>query len=340
MSLTASGRSRTMVIAFAMLFTLAVPSAGSASEIPASLNAILVERENLGMVLAHPIAACVVRHDTAHPVFHGCLDWHSAVHGHWALMALDRALPDFTVPTEVQSAFAGNAILQELVLLKRDPEFEMPYGRAWFLRLAIEHMKHGNVETARRLADPVLESLMSHFARHGINMSSRNYLSATWALVNMLDYTGHAGLTRERNRILAQIDWESDIWQMECSYDAENELFMAICTNLALLASRVLDPDEFRTWAASYVKSVGLPSIVSEPLSCHHYGLSFSRAWGLWELYSATGDLAIADSYSAHFLAGIGDVMSGKEDYRCAGHWVTQFGVFALQPLFGDEKGR
>ena len=24
--------------------------------------------------------------DTNHPIFHGCWDWHSSVHGHWALL--------------------------------------------------------------------------------------------------------------------------------------------------------------------------------------------------------------------------------------------------------------
>ena len=27
-------------------------------------------------------------------------------------------------------------------------------------------------------------------------------------------------------------------------------------------------------------------------------------------------------------------------DYRTVGHWVAQFGMFALQPLFGDESYR
>ena len=30
---------------------------------------------------------------TLHPAFHGCFDWHSAVHGHWMLVRLLRLHP-------------------------------------------------------------------------------------------------------------------------------------------------------------------------------------------------------------------------------------------------------
>ena len=35
-----------------------------------------------------------------HPAFYGCFDWHSAVHGHWMLVALLRRFPEF--PEAVQ----------------------------------------------------------------------------------------------------------------------------------------------------------------------------------------------------------------------------------------------
>ena len=40
--------------------------------------------------LAAPIVACIQQEDTAHPAFHGCIDWHSAVHASYALLALYR----------------------------------------------------------------------------------------------------------------------------------------------------------------------------------------------------------------------------------------------------------
>ena len=36
-----------------------------------------------------------------HPVFHGCFDWHSAVHSHWSLVRGLRVFEDHPVESEV-----------------------------------------------------------------------------------------------------------------------------------------------------------------------------------------------------------------------------------------------
>ena len=115
---------------------------------------------------------------------------------------------------------------------------------------------------------------------------------------------------------------------------------MAICTNIALLASRVLSPEDFRRWAEMYLKNIGLPKAVSNPSTWHHHGLNFSRCWGLWELYSATGSLEFVDAYAAHFLETMNEPFHWRGSYEGVGHWVAQFGVFALQPLFDVEDVR
>src|SRR5438552_860208 len=37
--------------------------------------------------LAEPVDACLRRRDTDSPIFHGCVDWHSSVHGAAALLS-------------------------------------------------------------------------------------------------------------------------------------------------------------------------------------------------------------------------------------------------------------
>ena len=329
-----------LALAAALGILLATTSPGNASQVPPSLHPILLAKEEYGKALAAPIAACVARRDTGHPVFHGCIDWHSSVHGHWALLALNRAASDIALPGEVRSVFANPDIGLEIAKLEDEPGFEMPYGRAWFLRLAIEHMRANKDARIGQHADPVLQSLMSHFESRGIDLLSTNYASATWALVNMLDYAGRAGLRNERNRILAQIEREVDFWTFDCSYDEEAGGFMALCTNIALLASRVLASEDFRLWSNRYLEHVGLPEPVANPMSWHHHGLNFSRSWGLWELYIGTGRLEFANAYAAHFLETIEEPAQWRGNYRGVGHWVAQFGVFALQPLFGHSAGR
>ena len=42
------------------------------------------------------------------PVFFGCYDWHSAVHGHWLLARLARLKPDAAVAVKARDALAAS----------------------------------------------------------------------------------------------------------------------------------------------------------------------------------------------------------------------------------------
>lgn len=109
------------------------PDTGSSST--TAWETLLADRDAHLAALGEVVLACVVREDTPYPAFHGCYDWHSAVHGHWALYRLATELED--------EAWAEAADLQilagaegELELLDAGIPAEMPYGYAWFLALA------------------------------------------------------------------------------------------------------------------------------------------------------------------------------------------------------------
>ena len=41
-----------------------------------------------------------------HPVFYGCLDWHSSVHGHWMLVRLLKTTPGLGKAAEIRKVLA------------------------------------------------------------------------------------------------------------------------------------------------------------------------------------------------------------------------------------------
>ena len=45
---------------------------------------------------------------TLHPVFYGCFDWHSAVHGHWMLVRLLKMFPDLPEAGDIRQALGNN----------------------------------------------------------------------------------------------------------------------------------------------------------------------------------------------------------------------------------------
>src|SRR5687768_5915249 len=75
-----------------------------------------------------------------HPAFYGCLDWHSAVHGHWMLARLMRGFPQLPEADAIRALFdetltAAN-VATEVAYFTDRPWFERTYGWAWLLQLA------------------------------------------------------------------------------------------------------------------------------------------------------------------------------------------------------------
>ncbi len=56
------------------------------------------------------------------PVFYGCFDWHSSVHGHWLLARLARLLPDAAFTADARAAlavsFTDSRVAAELAYLQ------------------------------------------------------------------------------------------------------------------------------------------------------------------------------------------------------------------------------
>src|SRR5262245_34376899 len=83
--------SRRRAIPFATLIIAAIFGSTTIRAQPPSL-APLAERKNaIAADLARQAALCSARRDTDHFAFKGCIDWHSAVHGVWALLAYEKA---------------------------------------------------------------------------------------------------------------------------------------------------------------------------------------------------------------------------------------------------------
>src|SRR5258707_340141 len=131
-------------------------------------------------LLADVPARHVLRHDTIHPAFHGCIDWHSACHATWALLAYRGLSGDRRYDETVDGILMPAKIAAEAADLAARPQFEMPYGRAWFLRLALED----------RL---VTGSTRLTFAARKAHHYALNF-SRGWALLARADAAGDAEL--------------------------------------------------------------------------------------------------------------------------------------------------
>jgi Protein of unknown function (DUF2891) len=307
---------------------------------PPQLASLHDDKHAIVAALARQVAASSGRTDTDHPAFKGCVDWHSAVHGIWALLAYQRATGDAQYFPLVSQILDREALTRERAHLSRSPHFEMPYGRAWFLRLVIDHHRLTGADDLFAFADEVAASMRDHYRARGIDRLSGSYASASWALINLLDYA--------RQRRSSALEAELVGWIMRSFVEAEPRYvherergaFMAISTNAAALVARVLDRQAYAAWLDGLIAANGLPAPILRAQSDHEFGLNFSRAWGLWDMYAASGRADVVEAYAEHLDRGLTPATNWRGDYLVVGHWVAQFAMFALQPLFGPERGR
>jgi hypothetical protein len=329
------GRTST-ALARSVLFAMLGASTCSPVHAADAYASLAGAREQVVRELARPVHACVKRVDTSHAAFHGCIDWHSSVHGTWALVAFESLTRDARFAATVDSILADGKLSRERQALQRNREFEMPYGRAWFLRLVreFELLRPGD-ERLRGFGDMIAASLLEHYASNDADPAARDYDSASWALINLHEYALHRSDLSTKAAVEQMVRERFVPGDGECTARTRPETgFMAVCSNWAWLVSKVLPAGAFGRWVARFMPPASVPAPIARARGAHQNGLNFSRAWGLWHVYVATGNTDYRKLYAAHVQASYGRRESWDGDYHAVGHWVAQFGILAMQPLF------
>ena len=296
------------------------------------LHAFQAEVPHWAELLALEPARNVQRHDTEHPAFHGCIDWHSACHGAWALLAHRALTGDAKYEPLIDDVLMPGKIALEGSDLTARPQFEMPYGRAWFLRLALEdHLVTGSTRV-QVVARDVATSLVAHYQSHPPDPFAREYENPCWALLNLWDYgetEGRSDLTAfVRETVarllpsLARLPGESE----EASWPD----FMAVTPCFCELAIRsgVMEVEALCDEVRERLRNL---RPVTEPKKAHHYALNFSRGWALLALAQAGGGDDLLTIALDHIETNLYRPSWWRGDYRSVAHWVPQFGIFALQ---------
>jgi Protein of unknown function (DUF2891) len=302
------------------------------SDVAARFRAFQLEVPHWVDLLAQIPARHVQRHDTIHPAFHGCIDWHSACHATWALLAHRAITGDARYESVVDTILMPAKLAAEGADLAARPQFEMPYGRAWFLRLALEDRQVTGSTRLHFLGRAVADSLMAHFGARTIDPFAREYANPCWALINILDYAaveGRSDLTafvhEAVGRMMPSFDQlpaaqEEESWP---DFMAVTPMFCELMVRTgAVSASAVMDK------AGTRLKAL---QPITEPRKAHHYALNFSRGWALLALAAAAADAALLATALDHIEMNLSHPSWWRGDYRAVSHWVPQFGLFAIQ---------
>ncbi|MCA9658141.1 MAG: DUF2891 family protein [Myxococcales bacterium] len=291
--------------------------------------------------LAAPIVACIQQEDTAHPAFHGCIDWHSAVHASYALLALYRLTGEPSYLELVDATLDPEALAGELADVEGGelPQ-EIPYGYAWFLTLAREREAASGdldlVPLAGAIAGQLREWALSRSPQQLLAGGlADDYQNLSWALLNLHRWALHTGddaLRLEMEALAGEVLLDPVFDEM-CPLSQEEsdaDDFFPPCLHRAYALVELLPAADVDAWLAGYLPDDLTLTPIVDPSAAHIAGLNFSRAWGLWALYRQTGDTAWRARYVDHVVTHVEQPAYWAEDYWKYSHWVAQFGVYAI----------
>ncbi len=296
------------------------------------------------------------------PVFYGCFDWHSAVHGHWLLVRLLREGPQDAPWREEAVAklninFTAENVAGELANFRRPARgsWERPYGWAWVLQLTAELR-----ELAQETNDPqakawldILEPLESDIVAatkdwipklaYPIRLGTHNQTSFAFTL--MLDWAEVAGDAEFATLIRMRAgDFHANDVDCPLAYEPSGEDFLSPCLMTADLMRRVTgNAETFAYWLTRYLPEIPTdgsadwlaPAIVkdaSDGKLVHLDGVNSSRAWNLYNIARALpeGDARRASLVAAADIHRDAGVAAVSDEHYSGSHWLASFATYLM----------
>ena len=320
-----------------------------------ALDCITVEYPNKpGQVMVGDESALTPRQ--LHPVFYGCFDWHSAVHGHWLLVRLLKLYPGHPQAEPVREAlggqFAAAALLAEAEHFDapHNRSFERMYGWAWLLRLALELRTFDDSDAQawagrlEPLEQRIVALTLDYLPRLDWPIRTGVHPNTAFALGQALDYaraTGHGELEQLLvDRSLAYYAADRDY---PANYEPSGEDFFSAALAEADLMRRVLAPGQYSEWLDGFLPGLRegdlgrllQPATVSDVTDgkiVHLAGLNLHRAWTMRSVARA---LPVGDPRAGVLLESAGDHLAAGLDYVFSGHyegehWLATFAIYGL----------
>jgi len=275
---------------------------------------------------------------TFHPIFFGSFDWHSCVHGWWALLTLRRLFPDNpeakAIAELADASFTPTKVAIERAYLDRPTAtlFERPYGWGWLLYLHLEASRHEDRLWAAELeplARAFAERLHVYLAKLTYPIRVGTHFNSAFALILALEWAEQFDPALAKGiRLWAAEKFGDD---RDCqAWEPGGDEFLSSALTEAQLMARVLDESEFRDWFAAFLPRLGQrqPATLFTPVTvsdrsdgkiAHLDGLNLSRAW----CWRALGHPRHAEPHLAAAMPHVAGDYMGE-------HWLASFALLAL----------
>ena len=285
-----------------------------------------------------------------HPVFYGCYDWHSSVHGYWLLVKLLKEFPDLTardsIVNVIDRTLTTENIAAEVAYFKAPGRisYERPYGWSWLLKLTAElaTWDHPVGEKWFGIINPLAQQVVQNYTtylpglyyplRRGVHANTAYGMYFALYYARVMGDHNFEQLLLERSRFYFLKDQN-----IPASWEPEGDDFFSPSLIEADLMRRVLTKEAFQKWFAGFLPvlpvSLQHPAVVADradPTGVHLDGLNLSRAWCMFEIAkilppgsAMAKDLQLIGT--AHAQDALPHVIS--ENYLGT-HWLATFAVY------------
>lgn len=288
-----------------------------------------------------------------HPVFYGCLDWHSSVHGHWLLVQLLDTYPNLanrdSIIAQLNISLDEKKMQLEAEYFGKytaSTAYERTYGWAWLLKLD-EVLAKSQLPQAKRwhsamqpLTKKILQLWKAYLPKQTYPNRTGVHPNTAFGLGFAYDWAVAVNDTAFKRMIIEKAKYfYLDNQQMPGYLEPDGSDFFSPSLMAADLMTRVLNRKEFNNWFKHYYDQRSIEKLCSLPVVSdrsdyqivHLDGLSFSRAWCMKNiakhLDNNNPNKKRFENSAQQFLnATLTQIFSGYGGE----HWLASFALYAL----------
>lgn len=286
------------------------------------------------------------------PIFYGCFDWHSSVHGYWSIVRLLKQFPELDSEGRVRNLLRSHITKENLEVElaffndQNNMSFERTYGWAWLFKLQQELLEWQDEDAKnwsqilQPLVDLLSERTQVYLSKLVYPIRTGQHDNTAFSLSLMFEYakSTHDDDLLNSIKVNSERFFKNDV-SCNLSYEPSGYDFLSPCLEEANLMSKIMDSHTYRDWLAAFLPSLFdqsitmlQPAIVSDRTDgklVHLDGLNFSRANCLYGISGALPKLQpiLIPLANEHIQFSI-DNISG-DDYM-GSHWLGTFALLAL----------
>ena len=287
------------------------------------------------------------------PSFYGCWDWHSAVHGHWAMVKILKDFPEIAdrdvILSKLDKNLSKENLKKEYQFFKQDfaKGFERTYGWAWLMKLYSELISWDYdraqvwANNMRPLVDLLSERTILFLDKLSTPLRPGTHANTAFSFSLMIEYSIAANDKLLFNKI-KEYSIKNFLVDVNCpvQYEPSGTDFLSPCLAEAALMSQILEKREFNEWLYKFLPSfdegifgniINPPEVLDpeDPGIGHLIGLMFHRAWTLKDIA-----MKLEKNSDKNLLLGIAKNHS-EEGYNImfesgygGEHWLATFAIY------------